>query len=262
MNLRILLTATLLTGWQFTFAQTSITTQQSAPQNTPDTPAAQGPTASGWHRLGDEANGVLGTVTSVAADRFSVKTEKGVRATVYFSANTRFLKQVMPAGAGQPMDCTADLKIARLPGTLEPWRADGIVPGAMIAASGRVTETQRNVGAVVIVLLDPACAKQARKLLADYGSRWLAGRVIAVDGDRVTLASAIDQGTRIVVLRRDTVVMQAGTETKADAVHVGEMLRVEGKRRQGAFEAKTVRVLVLPRPRGGPKLPPGNTPRQ
>ncbi|MGA8043934.1 MAG: hypothetical protein WCA37_14150 [Terracidiphilus sp.] len=259
MNLRILLTATLLTGWQLTIAQTSSTTQQSASENTP---AAQAPTASGWHRLGDEANGVLGTVTSVAADRFSVKTEKGVRATVYFSANTRFLKQVMPPGAGQPKDCTADLKIARLPGTLEPWRADGIVRGAVIAASGRVTEAQRNVGAVVIVLLDPACAKQARKLLADYGSSWLAGRVIAVDGDRVTLASAIDQGTRVVVLRSDTVVMQAGTGTKADAVHVGEMLRVEGKRRHGAFEAKTVHVLVLPRPRGGPKLPPGNAPRQ
>ena len=40
--------------------------------------------------------GIMGTVTEVAADHYTVKTENGETYTVHFSANTRIFKQ--PAG--------------------------------------------------------------------------------------------------------------------------------------------------------------------
>ncbi len=255
MNLRILLTATLLTILCSAHAQT-------AAISVPATPAAQDRAATGWHRLGDEGRGVLGTVTAVAGDHFSVKTEKGAHTAVYFSANTRFLKQVIARTAGQGVDCSAELEMARLPGTLEPWKAAGIQRHDVIAASGEGDAAERHVGAVVIVLLDPGCAREAGKLLADYGKSWLAGRVTAVQGYRITLASAIDLGSRTIVVSADTAVEQAGTGNKVDAVRVGDMVRVEGAERHGVFAAKTIRVVVLPRPHGRPDLPRGDAPRQ
>ncbi len=255
MNLRILLTATLLTILCSAHAQTAAIPE-------PSTPAAQDRAANGWHRLGDEGRGVLGTVTAVAGDHFSVKTETGAHTAVYFSANTRFLKQVIARSAGPAVDCNAELEMARLPGTLEPWKAAGIQSQDVIAASGEGDAAERQVGAVVIVLLDPGCAREAGKLLANYGKTWLAGRVTAVQGSRITLASAIDLGSRTLVVGAKTEVEQAGTGNKVDAVQVGDMVRVEGARRHGVFAAKTIRVVVFPRPHGGPQLPREGEPRQ
>ena len=44
--------------------------------------------------------GVIGTVTEVAADHYTIKTEMGEVYTVHFSANTRITKQ--PAGMRGP----------------------------------------------------------------------------------------------------------------------------------------------------------------
>ena len=45
--------------------------------------------------------GLMGTVTEVAADHYTIKTETGETYTVHFSANTRILKQQPRAEGGQ-----------------------------------------------------------------------------------------------------------------------------------------------------------------
>src|ERR1019366_8601861 len=58
------------------------------------TPAgqSQGPDGGG-RRGGMMGRGVMGTVTEVAADHFTVKNEAGEVYTIHFSANTRMMKQ-------------------------------------------------------------------------------------------------------------------------------------------------------------------------
>src|ERR1700722_9776254 len=63
------------------------------------TPAAQGQGGQGqrgggrggWG--GGMGRGLMGTVTEVAADHYTIKTETGESYTVHYSANTRILKQ-------------------------------------------------------------------------------------------------------------------------------------------------------------------------
>src|SRR5271168_728011 len=45
--------------------------------------------------------GILGSVTEVAADHYTIKTDNGETYTVHFSANTRIVKQAPGQGMGQ-----------------------------------------------------------------------------------------------------------------------------------------------------------------
>ncbi len=94
--------------------------------------------------------GTVGTVTEATADHFAVKTELGELYTVFFSVNTRILKQ--PPGAvqrGQRDRSSEDAE--RTPP--QAIKATEIKVGDVIAASGEADDHAKSVGAVFIMLI-------------------------------------------------------------------------------------------------------------
>ena len=225
---------------------------------------AQGTAATeGWHTLGKEGRGLLGTVTAVSADHFAVKTEKGVRASVYFNANTRIVAQHLPENAAQPVDCMAMAEAGELEGTMQPVKPDAIQRRDVIVAGGRVDAATGQVGAVVIARRDPVCARQAQQRAKYYGKTWLAGRVTAIEGNRVTLETVMDPAPASFLVTHATVLQRQGAAVPVSMLQVGDRMRVEGTRRRGVFTATSIAVMGearFPRPRGGPALPHGGEP--
>lgn len=225
---------------------------------------AQGTAASeGWHTLGKEGRGLLGTVTAVSADHFAVKTEKGVRGSVYFNANTRIVVQQLPANAARTVDCIAMAEAGELEGTLQPVKPEAIRRRDVIVAGGRVDAATGQVGAVVIARLDPVCARQAQQRAKDYGKTWLVGRVTAIEGNRMTLETVMDAAPASFLVTPATVLRQQGVAMPVSSLQAGDRIRVEGARRRGVFTATSIAVMRgerFPRPRGGPVLPHGGEP--
>ena len=203
--------------------------------------------------------GTIGTVTETAADHFTVKTELGEIYTVFFSVNTRILKQ--PAGAprrGQG-DGAGEGAERTPPQTIKPAE---IKIGDVIAASGEADSTAKTVGAVFIMLIDPERAKEMRAMEASYGKTWLAGRVTAIDEAKVTLQGGPKNETRSFVADEGTTFRKRRDPITLGDVQVGDMVRVEGAVKDGGFVATTVVVMGPPPngPRGqgnGPLQQPG-----
>lgn len=118
---------------------------------------------------------VRGTVTAVAADHLTVKTEAGDVYQVAVSANTRVMEN------RQPMKLT-DVKVG-----------DGV--GAM----GVMDAPTKTVHAVFVAVMD---AEQVRKAREDLGKVYITGKVTAVDMDAL----------KITVLRPDGVSQVIGVD--------------------------------------------------
>src|SRR5690348_13496175 len=110
----------------------------------------QGTRGRGWsrNRLGPD-QGVMGTVTQVAADHFTVKNEAGETWTVNFSANTHIMKQPPRAeGANGGQQWSPGSR----PQSVSPT---DIKAGDEIMASGEVDQNAKSVGALMVMQLDP-----------------------------------------------------------------------------------------------------------
>ena len=131
-------------------------------------PAGQAPgqygQRGGMRMGGMMGRGMMGTVTEVAADHFTIKNEAGESRTVNYSANTRFVKQPSTRqtqnGERMPMQQIA---------------ASDIKVGDAIAANGEVDASGNSVGAMLVVQLDPQRAQQMREMQANFGKTWLTG---------------------------------------------------------------------------------------
>lgn len=196
---------------------------------------------------GDEIEGgafaggriVRGTVTAVAADRLTVKTEEGEAYQVAVSANTRMMKDHQPVKI-------ADIKAG-----------DGI--GAM----GVMDAPAKTVHAVMVAVMDAAQMKKARE---DLGKLYITGRVTSVDMDnaRITVKRPdgvsqtiqADEGTSFKRAGRrvEAAVNGAPPATPSDAnsggesitladVKVGEMVMGRGSVKNGMFVPAVLRVM-------------------
>lgn len=241
-------------------AQDAIPTQSSQGQ-----PAAQSQPQARWRRMSGEPEGRIGTVTASASDHYSLKTEEGAHFDVYFSANTRILKQVVQQPAANPTACSA----APQSGSQQELKPSGIKVGDEIVARGEIDPAARRIGAVLIVLLDPVCARQARQIIGNLGKNWMLVRVTAIHGKRVTVENALKDAThttvddepRIVVVTDKTTFSKIHQAITLGDIQVGDILRVEGTGKNNLFHAASVTVMVMPRPRGGPVMPVGNPPQ-
>jgi hypothetical protein len=188
--------------------------------------------------------GLLGTVTEVAAGHYTIKTDSGETYTVYFSANTRILKQsVQRRGEGgeggnppQPLKPT-DIKV-----------------GDAITAIGEVDAAAKSIGAVVVLQVDPERARQMREMQANYGKTWMAGKVTAVDGVKVTLLGVNDNAAHAFVADENTTFRKRREPITLADIQVGDTIRVEGAVKDGTFVATAVNVMVIP-PGGTPTVP-------
>jgi len=203
--------------------------------------------------------GLLGTVTEVAADHFTIKTDSGETYTVHFSANTRIMKLL--AGAGGPGGGGGERGQGAGGGGNPPQaiKPTDIKVGDAIVANGEVDAAAKSVGAVAVLQMDPERAKQMREMQANYGKTWLAGKVTAIDGVKVTLMGGVDNSTHTFTADENTTFRKRRDPITLADIQVGDMIRVDGSMKDGAFLATTVNAMGAP-PAGETNVPPQGQP--
>jgi hypothetical protein len=196
--------------------------------------------------------GVLGTVTEVAADHFTIKTDAGDVYTIHYSVNTRIMK----GGGGQRRgQGSSDSELPANPPTA--IKASDIKVGDAIGASGEIDANTKSVGAVAIFQIDPERAKQMREMQANYGKTWVMGRVTAINDVKVTLQGGPDNATHSFVADENTTFRKRRDPVTLADIQVGDTVRAEGSVKNGAFLATSVAVMGP-----APQRPDGTAPPQ
>jgi hypothetical protein len=186
--------------------------------------------------------GVLGTVTEVTADHYTIKTDAGDLYAVHYSVNTRMVKQaagrVRGQGAPPRERNTADADGQRpMPETI---KATDIKIGDIITAGGEMDAAGKSIGAVFIALVDPERAKQMREMQANFGKTWLAGRITAIDGTNITIEGMVDHAPHTITVDENTSFRERRDSITMADIHTGEQLRADGALKDGAFRATQV----------------------
>jgi hypothetical protein len=207
----------------------------------------QGRRGGGWGGGMGQGRGVMGTVTDVAADHYTIKTETGELYAVHFSANTRIVK----APERRRGEGGAGAEGGSPPQQIKPT---DIKVGDAITAGGELDANAKSVGAVFIALIDPEQAQRMREMEASFGKTWLAGKVTAIDGVKVTLQGGPGNATHTFVADENTTFRKRRDPITLADVQVGDTVRVEGSVKDGAFLAASVGVMGMQGP------PPGTAP--
>jgi Domain of unknown function (DUF5666) len=212
--------------------------------------------------------GLTGTVTEVAADHYTIKTETGENYVVHYSANTRIMKQ-QPRAAGEGgARARGDAGSGSGAGggygggggnPPTPLKSTDIKVGDAIAAMGEVDATAKSVGATVVMQIDPERAKQMREMQANYGKTWLMGKVTAIDGVKVTLMGVVDSTAHSFVADENTTFRKRRDPITLGDIQVGDTVRVDGAIKDGAFVATAVNAMGPP-PGGAPNGPRNGPP--
>jgi hypothetical protein len=186
--------------------------------------------------------GIMGAVTEVAADHYTIKTDSGDSYVVHFSVNTRIMKQGAGRRQGGSGTGSGDAEGGDRPApvTLKPT---DIKVGDFISAMGEVDSAAKSVGAVFIGQVDPERAKQLREMQANYGKTWLAGRITAIDGTTITIDGIVDHTPHSIVVDENTSFHQRRDSITLADIKPGEQLRAEGAIKVGAFLATTVTAM-------------------
>jgi hypothetical protein len=204
----------------------------------------------GWGGMMGMGRGLLGTVTEAAADHYTIKTDTGEVYIVHFSVNTRIVKQMVGTrDRGQGGD--AGERGGNPP---QPIKPTDIKVGDAIAVMGEVDATAKSVGATAVAQLDPERVKQMREMQANYGKTWLAGKVTAIDGVRVSILGVVDNAPHVVVADENTIFRKRREPITLADIQVGDTVRIEGAVKDGAFLATTVSAM-------GAQGPPPTVPR-
>ena len=182
-------------------------------------------------------------VTEASADHYTIKTDGGEIYTVRFSVNTRILKA--PAGP-RPRSGRADGDDAQRP-PMETLKPMEIKAGDWITAAGEMDAAKKSIGAVFILQLDPERAKQMREMQANYGKTWLAGKVTAIDGVKVTLQGMVDNTAHSFIADENTTFRKRRDPITLADIAVGDNVRVEGAIKDGVFVAASVSAMGAPR---------------
>jgi hypothetical protein len=209
--------------------------------------------------------GVMGTVTEVAVDHFTVKNEAGESWIIHFSVNTRVMKQAArpagaaaPSGAGQAEGGQRGMGSGGNPPT--PIKVTDIKVGDAIGAMGELDQAGKSVGAVMILQMDPETAKRMAEMRANFGKTWLQGRVTAINETTVTLQSPVDNAAHKFVADENTTLRKRRDPITLADIQVGDNVRVEGALKDGQFVASSVGVMMPPA-NGGAGLRTGPPPQ-
>jgi len=97
-----------------------------------------------------------------------------------------------------------------------------------------------------VMLIDPERAKEMRAMEANYGKTWLMGRVTAINEVKVSLEGGPDHAAHTFVADENTTFRKRRDPVTLADVQVGDMVRVEGSLKDGAFVATAVAVMGPP----------------
>ncbi|HKF48797.1 MAG TPA: DUF5666 domain-containing protein [Terracidiphilus sp.] len=223
----------------------------------------------GWRGGGMMGRSVMGTVTEVSSDHYTVKNDAGETWTVHYSANTRVMKQSpRPAGAevrqgagsgeGRGQGEGRGMGMGTNPPT--PIKAADIKVGDAITAMGEVDQAGKSIGAMVVMQLNPETAKRFEEMRANFGKTWLMGRVTGVNDTTVTLQSEVDNAAHSFVADENTSFRRRRDPITLADIQPGDNVRVEGALKSGQFVATSVSVMMPPA-QGGPARRPGPPPQ-
>lgn len=193
-----------------------------------------------WGGGGMMGRGVMGSVTEITPDHFTIKTESGDLYTIHYSVNTRIMK----APKRPEKDQQDSERYLGLPITIKPT---DIKVGDAIGASGEMDPAAKSVGAIVIFQVDPETAKRMRQMQANYGKTWLMGRVTAINEVNVTIQGGPDNATHTFTADENTTFRKRRDPITLADIQPGDMVRVEGEMKNNTFVATTVSVMG-PRP--------------
>jgi len=196
--------------------------------------------------------GLLGTVTAITPEHFTVRNENGEIYTVYYSVNTRIMKS---NGGSFRRGQDGEFEPPTDPPT--PIKATDIKVGDAIGATGEMDVRAKSVGAIVIMQIGPERARQMREMQANFGKTWLMGKVTAINEAKVTLQGPDNVMHSFVADENTSFRKRREPITLAD-IQIGDMVRTEGSIRNGAFLATSVAVMVAPRQRDEDSAPPRN----
>jgi hypothetical protein len=217
---------------------------------------------------------LMGTVTEVAADHYTIKTEAAEVYTVHFNAVTRIFKQVAGgmrgpgqgpgAGSGQGTGGGGGGRGYgggnRNGNPAQEIKPADIKAGDVIDVMGEVDATAKSANATRIAQLDPAVVEQIRAMEADFGKTWLMGKVTAIDGIKITLTGVLDDAAHSVVADENTTFRKRRDPITLADIQVGDTLRAEGAVKDGVFTAASINVFGM----GGgetPTVPRSETPQ-
>jgi hypothetical protein len=198
--------------------------------------------------------GTTGTVTEVAADHYTIKTESGDSYIVRFSANTRILKQTAGTrergeggqGMGSANGGNPPMGSGNGGNPPQTLKSTDIKVGDAVNAIGEVDASAKSIAATVIFQIDPERAKQMREMQANYGKTWLMGKVTAIDGVKVTLLGSADNATHTFTADENTTFRKRRDPITLVDIQAGDEVRVEGAIKDGSFLATSVSVMTMP----------------
>jgi preprotein translocase subunit YajC len=217
-----------------------LTAQDPPLQTTPAPSGQRGPWGGRGMMGGMMGSGIMGTVTEIALDHFTVKTETGETYTIHYSVNTRIMK-APPRPAN---DRQGDTPYLGLPISI---KATDIKVGDAIGSAGEIDSTAKSVGAVAIFQIDPDTAKRIREMRANYGKTWLMGHVISINEAQITIQGGTDNATHTFSADENTTFRKRRDPITLADIQPGDLLRVEGALKNNAFVATSVAVMA-PRP--------------
>jgi hypothetical protein len=172
-----------------------------------------------------KGNGVRGTVTASAANRFTIRTDDGDAYQVFYSPNTRLIKDRQPIEA-------ADVHV-----------------GDMLMAGGLVDNKARTVGAVLVIDID---AKQVQQARAAFGKTWVMGRVTAIHDLKITIERAGDKQAQVVAVDENTSFRKRREDVTLADVKVGDTISAQGALHADTFLATALRIVPPRAPNGVP----------
>ena len=188
---------------------------------------------------GPLGRGLMGTVTGVAADHYTIKTDAGDVYVVHFSANTRIVKQGAqvhrPGGGSGGQDAGGGNPPQQI-------KASDIKVGDVIGVMGEIDATAKSVGAAAIAEVDPERVQQMRAMEANFGKTWLQGKVTAINETTITLTGTLDNVPHTVAADENTAFRKHREPVTLAEIQLGDTIRADGAVRNGVFIATGINV--------------------
>jgi hypothetical protein len=168
--------------------------------------------------------GVMGTITAVASDQMTVKTQDGQDWEVTFGPNTRVMHDRDPAHL-------ADLKV-----------------GYGVLAMGQPDAKQANTLHAGMAVFQTA--GEVKERLASLGKTWIAGRVTAVSGTKITIqiqVPGIKTGTlktseQTIEVDENTAFKKGRDSVTLADLKAGDFVMGKGALKQGTFVPATLNI--------------------
>ncbi len=180
----------------------------------------QGDLAAEIVQLFGQGDGIRGVVVSASAGDFIIRTEEGESYKVFYSPNTRLIKQRQPISSGD------------------------VHPGDELIAAGQLNRKAKTMGAVFLFDVDAAQVSKAR---AGFGKSWIAGKVLTIHNLRITIDPAMESAgskqPQIIAVDENTSFRKQNESVTLGDVKAGDFISAQGEAHNKIFLATVLRVM-------------------